>query len=111
MAKSTSATIETLQSEIDRLQAAVTNSDALAQEILSEIRAIANLSLVAMEIPDSYHRLENIALALRTIRNKADDLRDLIGSEAESVDCAYEDTAYIRRAQARNDAFGLGRVQ
>ena len=76
---------------------AVNSIDAIAQEGLSGIVAIARLVLMSLETPDGYRPSEVLADALLTIRNIADNTMACISSEAEGVGAAHRDTAQLRR--------------
>lgn len=88
------------QEQIENLRAKIENIDALSQEGFSQISAIAKLALAALEHPYGYLHHENIAKALQAIWNKAENVEDCIGREAEEVGCNYEDQAMKRRYAA-----------
>lgn len=87
-----------------QLHAAITDIDCLSQGGFSEISAIAKLTLAALETPDGYHFSENVALALRAIWGKADDIENCINCRAEEVGCNYQDPARERRFAAHREA-------
>ena len=88
----------------ERLKLAVQRMDTLSQNGFSEISNLADVALKLMESPDAYLWPESIAKILTTIRAKAEDAENSINSEAESVDCNYQDEACERRAEARRIA-------
>lgn len=90
--------------DISRLTNAIEMMDCLAQEGLSEISAIAKLTLMALETPDGYRHPENIAHALRAIWGKADQIENCINSEAEQVGHNWRDTSTERRYAAHREA-------
>jgi len=76
------------QSDIYKLQNCVEVMDSLSQEGFSEISAIATLALLAMESREINNNQSNIlAHAFQLIRLRANDVRDLITSEAEQYGC------------------------
>lgn len=87
-----------------QLQAAITDIDSMSQCGFSEISAIAKLALATLETPDGYRFHENIALALRAIWGKADDIENCINYRAEQVGCNYSDPARERRYAAAREA-------
>jgi hypothetical protein len=90
----------TPSNDLHRLQAAVTDMDALAQQGFSEILAIAKLALAAMETPDGYRQPETIAQALRAICGKAAAIENDINCQAEEVGCNYRNPNTSRRYAA-----------
>lgn len=86
--------------DVQRLQAAVNDMDALAQQGFSEISAIARLVLLALKSPDGYRHPELIVRALRVIWGKADDIQDCINARAEDVGCHHIDEDDMRRGHA-----------
>lgn len=86
------------------LQAAITDMDSFSQSGFSEISAIAKLALAALETPDGYRFHENIALALRAIWGKADDIENCINCRAEEAGCNYSDPGRERRYAAEREA-------
>ncbi|THF64262.1 hypothetical protein [Pseudothauera rhizosphaerae] len=92
--------VEVSGDRIRNLTDAINNMDSAAHHGLSEISAIARLTLAAMETPHPYTFPELIAQALRAIWEKADDIRGIIGCEAEDVGCENQDEASDRRLDA-----------
>lgn len=88
-------------SRISDLEGAVTDIHGLAMEGLSQIEAIARVSLLAMQTPDAYRFPENIAMTLEVIWSIAQNIQGCVGSEAENVGCAQPCTASERRKAAR----------
>lgn len=88
----------------DLLKAAITEMDALSQNGFSEIAAIANLALLALEHRDAPHRMEHIAYAFSAICGVAECAENCINSQAEEVGCNYIDQASHRRMDARRAA-------
>lgn len=86
--------------EITKLRTVITEMDALSQEGFSEISAIAELALAALETPDGYSKIENIVQALQVIRKRAMDIENCVNATAEAVGCNYEDEALKRRYAA-----------
>ncbi|MDM1697131.1 hypothetical protein HX099_10750 [Thiopseudomonas alkaliphila] len=96
-----SLTKQPLSSRISDLEFAVTDIHGLAMEGLSQIEAIARVSLLAMQTPDAYRFPENIAMTLEVIWSIAQNIQGCISSEAENVGCAQPCTAPERRQTAR----------
>ena len=88
-------------SDIAKLQATVQTMDALSQDGFSEISTLASMALKLMETEHAYLYPEAIAQVLTSIHAKANDIENLINSEAEEVGCNYKDEAAARRADAR----------
>lgn len=86
------------------LSATVRNMDQYAQGALSQIAAIADLSLLSLETPEGIRDTENIAAALTAIWETATNMRDLINGQASDVGCSYHDSA-LRRRQAAKSTF------
>lgn len=84
-----------------QLRNAVNMMDCLSNGGFSEISAIANLALAWLETPRGQMHIEVIADALSAIRDRADDIQNCIGCEAESVGCSYVDTHRARRYAAQ----------
>lgn len=82
-----------------KLLRTIYDMDCLAQGGLSEIRAIAQLTLAAMESP-SYPSNETIAQALLSIAGTASNVADCISTSADAVGCAYNDEDQLRRHDA-----------
>lgn len=85
----------------DQLRNAITEMDSSAQHAFSQIGAIAELALAALERPDAYSNLESIAQVLIAILEKAMSAEDHINATAEGVGCNYKDPAERRRMDAR----------
>lgn len=102
MARSSGAVASTpaTSEEVQELRDAVLAMDALSQEGLSSISAIARLALKSLESPDAYCTSEDLAGALRAIWHMADDAKNNINCEADNVDCAYVSKAMLRRLNA-----------
>jgi hypothetical protein len=94
----------TPSNDLHRLQAAVTDMDALAQHGFSEILAIAKLALAAMEAPDGYIQPETFAQALGAICGKATAIQNDINCQAEDVGCNYRNPNTSRRYAAERVA-------
>jgi len=77
--------------DIDALRETISLIDCIAQKGLSEISAIAELALTALETTKPYRNPEIIAQALITILNKSDDIDNCINCEAEAVGLNYKD--------------------
>lgn len=90
--------------EIKELRTALINVDAFSQSAFSEIASIANLALLCLETPEGYRRMDDIANALVTIRNKANETENCINSQAEQVGCNYVDEVRQRRWDAERMA-------
>lgn len=86
------------------LESALTDIHGLAMEGLSQIEAVARVSLLAMQTPDAYRFPENIAMTLEVIWSIAQNIQGCVGSEAENVGCAQSRTASERRKFARHAA-------
>lgn len=82
-----------------KLLRTIYDMDCLAQGGLSEILAIAQLTLAAMESP-SYPGNETIAQALLSIAGTASNVADCISTSADEVGCAYNDEDQLRRHDA-----------
>jgi hypothetical protein len=98
-----------MDSDIKDLCNAVKNVDCFSQEACSGICAIAGLTLLALENPDT--GLETIAAALRDIVYKADVLMNDINAEAERVGCNFVDEKERAREDRRRAAFAASRTQ
>jgi len=83
-------------SDVQKLRNAVKFMDCLSQSGFSEISSIAKLALCSLETPDGYRHLNDIANALKTILDKADDTQNCINIEAEQVGCSYADESQHR---------------
>ena len=66
------------------------------------------LALLSLEQPRGYLHIENIAIALKAIWSKADDIKNCINCEAESVGYHYIDDAQRRRITAMFNAVRQG---
>lgn len=86
--------------DASKLLRVVNDMDGLAQGALSEIRAIAQLTLAAMESRDSYPSQDVIALALRSISGTACSVADCISSYADEVGGAHSNEDELRRQDA-----------
>lgn len=83
------------------LEAAIQMIDGHAQDVLSEIAAIAKLILTSLEDPLYFNDTETIAHAIAAIRSKALDAENCINAYAEEVGCHYVDEAQRRRLAAK----------
>lgn len=86
--------------DLRELYGTIHDMDALAQEGLAEIIAIAKLALAAMESPTNHPDMSTIARIFSTIWLKAEHLQSCIAGEANGVGCASEDEAATRRTKA-----------
>lgn len=83
------------------LYGTIHDMDALSQEGLSEIAAIAKLALGAMESPTNQPDMDTLARAFSAIWTRAEHLEGCIATEAVTRGCASEDIDARRRAEAR----------
>lgn len=90
--------------DLGKLHIAIEDMDALAQGGFSQICAIAQLALAALQTPEGYRHPENIVQALRAIKSKAEDIDNCINSTAEQVGCNYHDKQLYRRWDAQRAA-------
>lgn len=88
--------------QIQTLCTTIETMDRLAQVGLNEIEAIARLALLSLETPDGQRNIENVALALHAIVQKADFTCDAITYEADEVGRGYKDDSRMRRVAARS---------
>lgn len=86
------------------LRFAIQNMDCIAQKGLSEISAIAELALMALETTNPYRNPEIIAQALSAILTRSGDIENGINCEAESVGCNYTDSSSELRHAAKRAA-------
>lgn len=93
-----------LQSEVRSLKSKIQTLDAISQEGFGGISAIALLARRSFETPDgaSGCGMETLAQALTSICDTADRSMDSINAEAEEVDAAWVDPAFMRRCVARD---------
>lgn len=82
------------------LYGTIHDMDALAQEGLAEIIAIAKLALAAMESPTNHPDMSTFARIFSAIWLKSEHLQGCIAGEASGVGCASEDEAALRRTKA-----------
>jgi hypothetical protein len=82
--------------------------DCLSQGGFSKISSLAQLVLMALATPEAYLHPDNIANALKAVRNIADDVQNCISCEAENVGFNYRDDEGSRR---RYDASRAARAQ
>ena len=87
---------------LKNLRGAVKSIDALAQGGFGEIIAIAKLALAYLESAAGYQHPETVALALRAIWGKAEQIEDTINAEAEAVGCEYIDDDSRTRWEAQS---------
>lgn len=85
--------------DVYRLHEAIRCIDAMSQEGLSEIGAIARLTLAWLEGPDPYLG-DTIATALRLIETKSSDLENAINTEAEVCGCNHVDATPRRQPRS-----------
>lgn len=88
-------------SELHRLCGSIQTMDALAQESLKQISAVASLALTSLETPSGRHNTEAIAQVLTLIDAEAVALEERISREAENHGCQWRDEAEQRRMAAR----------
>ncbi|MBG6247002.1 MULTISPECIES: hypothetical protein [Symbiopectobacterium] len=86
--------------DVSKLQDTINYMDCLSQSGFSEISSIAKLAISWLETPEWYNHLEVVADALTAIYGKADDMQNVINSEAENVNCNFKDEAFVRRMTA-----------
>lgn len=82
------------------LYGTIHDMDALAQEGLAEIIAIAKLALAAMESPTNHPDMSTLARIFSAIWLKSEHLQGCIAGEASGAGCASEDEAALRRTKA-----------
>jgi len=78
---------------IKELGDAIRMMDCLSQDGFSQISAIAKLALRSLESPNGHLHIDNVFSALEAIAGKADDIENIINSEAEGVGFHYQDAA------------------
>ena len=82
------------------LQDTVKLIDNRAQDAFNAISAICGLALVALESPEGYRSVNDLATALLAIKDRADETRDRISEDAGQVGCRWVDEAGERRSKA-----------
>lgn len=88
----------------EQLRGAITQMDRLAQNTLNGVAAMAQVVLEAMERPEFYRNLENMAQILSAIVTKARRAEGDINEVAGNVDCSFIDEVMLRRQEARISA-------
>lgn len=78
--------------------------DGMSQDAFERIRAIARLTLLAMETKAGCNSLDDIGFALEAIRSLAVDTMSCINYEAENVGANFKDEAWHRRLDAMHSA-------
>lgn len=86
--------------EVQELRRTVESMDSLSQEGFSEISFIAKIAISALKTPGGYQHMDDIANAFKAIWVRADDIRNCINCEAESVGCNYTNDDQRRRQDA-----------
>lgn len=89
-----------LTTRISDLENAIINIHSLATQAFSQIEAIANTSLLAMQTPDAYHFPENIAMTLDAIGSIAQSIQGCIDGETQYIGCASRNSHSAARAAA-----------
>ena len=89
---------------IERLESAVIEMDGYTQSGCTKIKAIARLTLDAMQTPDAWRNPDNFAHALKAIFDLADALEDCVNVAAEEVGCNFKDAEDRRRSESRQMA-------
>lgn len=84
----------------EELRQAVEEIDATSQEAFSEISAVARIALTALTTPAGANQLRDIARALTLIARVAEDSKNSINVEAETVGCNHVDIEDAHRAMA-----------
>ena len=92
--------MNTKPTDLRDLYGTIHDMDAMAQEGLSEIIAIAKLALAAMESPTNHPDMSSLARIFSGIWMKSEHLQSRIAGEARDVGCASEDEAALRRTKA-----------
>lgn len=82
---------EAKEPTIKELGDAIRMMDCLSQDGFSQISAIAKLALKSLQSPDGHQHIGNVFSALEAIASKADDVENIINSEAEGVGFQYQD--------------------
>ena len=90
--------------DVHKLQAAITDMNALAQDGFSEIASIARLAAKSLETPEGYRNWDDVAHAFKTIWCEALEIKDYINNEAEGVGCNHVNAAERRRWAALREA-------
>jgi len=88
----------------EKLRDTIQTIDSISQQGMTKISTIAQMALGLMETERAYLCPEILAQVLTAIAREAEDVENLINSEAESVDCNYKDMATERRYEARRAA-------
>ncbi|GLR63936.1 hypothetical protein [Marinospirillum insulare] len=89
-----------LVTRISDLESTIVTIHSLATHALSQIEAIANTSLLAMQTPDSYYFPENIAMTLDAIGSIAQSIHGCIDGEAECIGCTSPNNHSVARSAA-----------
>lgn len=89
-----------LATRINDLESAIINIHSLATHAFSQIEAIANTSLLAMQTPDAYKFPENIAMTLDAIGSIAQSIHGCIDGEAEYIGCTSPNNHSVARSAA-----------
>jgi phosphopantothenoylcysteine synthetase/decarboxylase len=84
----------------DELKDTVRLIDNRSQDAFNAISAICGLALVALESPEGYRSITDLATSLVAIKDKADETRDRITEDAAQVGCNWVDEAEERRSKA-----------
>ena len=64
--------------------------DAISQQGLSRVCAIANLASLVLKAPGGDKHIDDVTTALSAIRAIAVEVHDCINSQAEAVGCNYK---------------------
>lgn len=81
----------------DQLGETIITIDALSQGGFDAIVAMANAGRLAFETPGAYDHPQLLANLFRAIQSAAQDARNAINSEAESVGCDHKGNAAWQR--------------
>ena len=87
--------------DVEKLQRTIEEMDALSQEALSHIGAIARLALMALKTPDGHRSTSTLAYALHLIWSEAGIAETNINAAADSVGCGHMDREHFRCESAR----------
>ncbi|MCM2346118.1 MAG: hypothetical protein NDI95_05655 [Acidovorax soli] len=90
--------------DVQALQNALIDVDALASGGLASIETLARVALARLESPAAYRSLDWLAVVLETIAARALDTSSCINAEAERYGCNHVDEAQRRRWAAEREA-------